>query len=351
MDQTAVFEAVYATPFEEPVALMDQGWLPLLLSCEEAVLKAAMGDLGPELRNLALDLDLDHPHVGKFQNGIFFDSDMHETIFDTLNVAKNSLMEGYHAFLELLPDVMRRYFKRKNANKIVQAGRQFVRGMKSADKRNELRRERRATPISLITAASKGDGYRFGLPNDFSMYLFQNTAYQKVVEQAKQRAKRYADLGCKSLYSQILKSIDQFETQFKETHHGFHRIKMIDAALILAKLNGLEESHLEISADSGCWQLVDQTSGRLCEPWQCPIHQTNLKTFPKFSKFIQFLEAFPAVGGKPIFDHYLCIVPVIHPREEVASVLLGEVDGKCYYLCLGEKQMVDTLLHDEDIPF
>ena len=57
---------------------------------------------------------------------------------------------------------------------------------------------------------------------------------------------------------------------------------------------------------------------------------------------MQHLEAFPELGGKPVFDHFLVVVPgldgdMAHEKELISEgriipVLLGERDGKCYFI-------------------
>ena len=89
-------------------------------------------------------------------------------------------------------------------------------------------------------------------------------------------------------------------------------------------------------------------------PVVLPLHEVAEKP-EKIVEVINRLESFPEAANKPIFDHYIVLVPAfavvdlgrhgeiksqdtpdywqLIKKGECVPLLIGEKDGKCYFIC------------------
>jgi hypothetical protein len=100
-------------------------------------------------------------------------------------------------------------------------------------------------------------------------------------------------------------------------------------------------------------------------PCAFPLWQLWDKASDKIKEVISHLDAFPEAGGRPIFDHFVVVVPGTEPPKNavgftykntastsqsfpenlfrlnyslavnrcVSSAVMGEKDGRCYFIC------------------
>jgi hypothetical protein len=296
-----------------------------------------LGELGDELKYFAQEADLEHPNFPKV-----LADDVADTLIELLNVARLAWENKYSKALSCFPKVIKKMWDLR----LPALMSQYVSVLKDPEKRLEIRAQKRGSDISLA-AACKGESVWFGLPEDFCIYARNSKAYEQQVVNIKQRAEKYKNLGCATLFKEIQKSIDEFEDNFKQSYYGFHRLKMTDAAIILAKMHGFELAmagdNYEIVAKAELFDDIKDPAAKVCAytPVAYPSHAIILPE--PMQKMIAFLEAFPEAGGKPIFDHYIFVVPNIHPflpqPEKRAMdgiflpILMGEKDGKCFFIC------------------
>lgn len=145
----------------------------------------------------------------------------------------------------------------------------------------------------------------------------------------------------------------------EDMHYGFHRITMTNAAVILAKMHQFDFCGL---LEKG--QLFDTDNYRIFVPkdvhgGESEFYQYSPRAYPlnelkelaptRVLEIIERLEMFDEANGKAIFDHYVVIVPgyriekntrsvqemdtTLIQRQAVTPIVLGERDGKCYFIC------------------
>lgn len=327
-------------------------FLSEIVSVPEEVIEKIFGETGIELKKFANEIDFDHPHICDVMNGIFAISDeFSDTFIQLLELGKLACEKKYDLAVAHFPKIFRRLCLDKKMVKSPNLAKQFVRLLKDADSRNKFREQKKIETIELSFA--KSELLWHGLPTDFTMYARYSDAYIGILSEAKQKAEKYKSLGCEILYDEIQKSISEFEDSFVYSYHGFHRLKMTEAAIILAKFHGFvlekitEKSFITIkNFQFNCFDLPDHRQRRaeafVYQPHAIPLgHMTWLPD--SVVDIIQHLEHFPEINNKPVFDHFVFVCPKVNGMAKKVKelveegifmpILLGEKDGKCYFIC------------------
>ncbi|MCK9458328.1 MAG: hypothetical protein M0R80_01640 [Proteobacteria bacterium] len=160
------------------------------------------------------------------------------------------------------------------------------------------------------------------IPLNFDLYVRHNMAYKAEIEKFEKQAEHFKRLGCESMCAEIKKSLDVFQESFGDTHYGFRRITMTLIALILGKMHGCSISSNYV-------------------PAAYPAHLLDLPD--RIKNAIGITENFPEAAGNPIFDYYIVVSPKIDTPgklsesiadKSICPVLLGERDGKCYFISI-----------------
>lgn len=221
-------------------------------------------------------------------------------------------------------------------------------------------------------------------PEDFSIYGPDSDFADSEVEKATKRADKYKRLRCESLAEEIMKGVEDFKEVANDTHYGYRRLQAPRAAVIVAKRSGFYyaqskdgRAYPRISTHK-FWDFVEEPSPHFgLESQMIPLHSAG--SLPdEVAKLVEHLDAHPDANGKPVFDHYVFVCPGVRlgpiptrfksgdsfafkdHRGKVNScwtpqalrhsfnracmvagvfkpVLLGEVNGKCYYLWSGDE--------------
>jgi hypothetical protein len=253
--------------------------------------------------------DLEHPDMSEAFSPLFC-----QRVLELLKIA--DFAKDFDIF-DNLPYLIKKDLKEINFKDL----KRRVRLAKYEEVRKKMRAAKKCLSVFLKYTFSKGEIVWQGTPDNFDCYVRNSEKYKNDIVKEKQMSQRYQEMGCDFLYEMVMKSIKEYEEMFNDIHYGFRRLTVANASLILAKkLGGVWEK--------GCVSL----NGNLFTPMIQPIVNTSL-TLHSFAMnprlttevldLIAYLEKFPEANNKPIFDHYLCI----------SQVLLGERDGKCYFIC------------------
>src|SRR5690606_27755983 len=113
-----------------------------------------------------------------------------------------------------------------------------VRLLKDKQEREEIRCLKRMQSIDLQGVYKKGEDAWNAQPDNFNRFLRFDTAYQDELNKAEKKAKRYEDLGCTAMASEIRRTIEMFKENIEQSYFGFNRITMTNAAITLAKSLG-----------------------------------------------------------------------------------------------------------------
>lgn len=265
---------------------------------------------GPLLHGLCPNLNLSHPDLEKV-----FSCELRDATTQSLKIAQFTRMMGFSAIRPYLPKMLKSEWK--EAEDQLMALRVAAR-LYQPGNRDEIRRTKVTQTIDLSAIYKKGQMLWDSQPEDFSLYLRNSTKHQEEIEKTQKHAERFAQLGCESMAAEIMKSVAQFQGLFDDCHYGFRRLTMSGAALICAKMNGFK------------WiSGLIVRNGDVYAPMIYPAHEMELPGAIK--ETINHLDHYPESGNNPIFDHYIIVVPHFHP-EPKHMVLLGEKDGKCYFI-------------------
>ena len=341
-----------------------------------------LGKFGERLLKFAREVDLDHPDVETIFNCAFKEgSNFSESFMQFLKLHEFVESQKLDKIQPALSKVKQHLIYESNQpyKKLANSNFNFPRLLKSQSEREKIRHEKKSQNIYLNTFLDKKSDIEWdAVPNDFSNYKRNSKSFEKEISNAYEKVKKYKSLGCDALAEGVLDSIKHYRAKMEDTCFGFHRLPITLASLILAKINGLEykeesagEYKLVVPAESSIFNNKFYYAPRIY-----PLY--NFKKIgqlsDKMAATVEYLDNFPKVGWRPLFDHYLFVLPtfwhfptvmynpfsshsIITISEKNAKscnfnsirearkyidarvvengimpILLGERDGKCYYL-------------------
>jgi hypothetical protein len=288
-----------------------------LTKIDQDLILKSMGEYGLSLKTLSSLLDLDHPELHSiFKEFYSHDDKFLDTCIELLDLLHYSKNHGYintHPYFE---EKLNGFFKGKLLNKSLN-----IRLLKENKDRNELRSLKESKKIDLYFLYSCKD-FWLNFPESFDEFSRHDMSFKKDIEDALRRRSRYEEMGCLSLAEEIDADIKHIE-QFNEMYYGFHQIKATTASVVLAKLLSL------MFLDNGIFLNKDIPFS----PVVVPVDDLNSSI--ELREIITNLDSLPDAGFKPIFDCFAVISPGIN-GESVKCVLVGEKEGKFYFISLVE---------------
>lgn len=365
------------------------GILREITEYDEEVIRWALGDFGMRLRDFARAVDLTHPEI---TNTIFLEPEFSDKFCQVLKLVQYARQQGMvdcldglsKLYTKNLPQQMR-FLDSPFKNQ------QYVRLLPSRQEREQVRSTKSMREIDLRSFHKKGLIAWDGLPSDFGLYVRHNESYKDQLVVAEKRAEKYRSLGLVEMAGRITESIENFREMMEENYYGFHRITMTNAAVIAAKMHGYK--FLTPGEEFDGWEVTTfkiAVPSRNFKKYQFEIGNPNRKSYwycprayplnempqipKKVKSIIEELERFKDVNEKAIFDHYAIVVPSVKFPDDrmsatnedlisimdrhgevkqfdnyqdadkevdtnlirkklVTPVLLGEKDGRCYFIC------------------
>jgi hypothetical protein len=164
--------------------------------------------------------------------------------------------------------------------------------------------------------------------SSFRLYSRNNESYKKNINLAKEKAERYRILGCNFLSQNILDYVSNIENLMQDTHQGYHRISITNAALILAKINKFKLNEIKN-------KFIISIKDKIYSPKLYPIHYVEEIRTDRMNVFLEQLESF--------FDHFMVLVPSVKRYSKrkdfqyinekyIVPILLAEKNKKCYFI-------------------
>ena len=335
--QDEILGDVYGQEFM-PCPEMVDGAVAELKHSPEDVVRVGLGDLGSRLKAFSEVVDFSHPHLDMCSAELTKPK-LSQRIHEFLETAKFVSDQNMKLVIKELPRmVIRGVSKEVKALDDPRLTGQYVRLLASAEHREaaRLRKESRAHDFYYMYR-KKVEAWET-TPSDFEIYhRGNNNKFQQELQKAEDKKQRYRDLGLVSFGAAIDDSIHEFKDQFSAPYFGFHKLTVTQAGLILAKLHKCTyEARGGSSMRRIWWEKMEYV------PRIHPLH--TMENVPKsIKKLVDFLEEYPPANRKSIFDHYLVIVPSVTKapemvdalgieKGEICPILLGEADGKCYFI-------------------
>lgn len=344
---------------------------------------AHLGSFGERLLKFAKEIDINHPDVETIFNGAFKEgSEFSESFGQFLKLYEFVESQKLDRIQPALPKIKQHLIYETDQpiyKKLANSNFNFPRLLTSQQEREKIRQEKKLQSISLESFLSRKSNIEWdAVPDDFSNYKRNSKSFEKEISNAYNKVKRYKSLGCDALANGVLESIKDYRAKMEDTCFGFHRLPITLACLILAKMNGLEYAEESV----GQWKItIPEDKSIFTDKF---YYAPRVYPFDKFKSMgwlsskitatVEYLDNFPKIGWKPLFDHYLFVLPtvwnfptVIHnpftsyavvaineknaksqsfnsireARSHIDSrmiesgvmpILLGERDGKCYYI-------------------
>lgn len=311
-----VQKEIIASIFKEP-SQIDEGSPPCPVlekfkKVKPETLRIIFGKLGLIFSDFLKAVDPDHPHTNSILNEIFADRDF------LLDVSELLMLTDYaisNSLTRMLPSIVDKFLKyrRQNLMKALK-----VRLIKSGKVREITRRKKKAQNVSLKNVLKRTEEI-VDAPLDFNDFVRFFNPRQAEIEEAQKKAKRFEELGCIKLAEKTVGFLDSLNLK-DNVYYGFNRITMTHAAIILAKQHDFDFKEYK--------------------PKAFPYYQLQAMAPTHVKEIIAHLEKFPDIGGKAAFDHFVVLVPSVKSSHshaillgEVTPILLGEKDGKCYFIC------------------
>jgi hypothetical protein len=155
-------------------------------------------------------------------------------------------------------------------------------------------------------------------PKNFDWVMRGRMVCADDIKLAEKKKKHFDDHGLRSMSELIGTSIEEMQKfSWDSAYCKFNKISLTTVAIVLGKMMGYRygdgrafapreifEPQLEMFEDS--------------MPYLPKIYGVDdLVTPPEMERVIDFLEKYPDMGGKPLFDHYRVFVPSVeHNRYE-----------------------------------
>lgn len=357
-------------------------------------LEFAFGDIGKVLGSFIKTLDLDHPEISEIFDSFFVDeSKISRQFLEFMSLAQYAYDSECKSVFPLLGDLLLRDICDKNFLKKIDSNcyKCHVRLIKNSEDRESYRLNKKMQVIDLQNVYKKNIDLWKIQPDDFLSFLRFDSVYDVEIKKAEKKMRRYQELGCVTLANEIEKSIKNFRDNMEQSYYGFNRITMTNAALVLAKLHGFSYTQSQSVYAGGLFTTVEpqihvyrsffsefifdptQAISSMCnnlysryiyEPKVYPYHELMDIASDQMREIIEKLENFPDANNKPLFDHYGVIVPsisynllyitdesgtiqnfsntmnaskaldkILIKKKIVFPILIGERDGKCFFIC------------------
>lgn len=316
---------------------------------DEAVTHAALGPkLANRLRAFSSQVDLKHPGLVDLFEGQLVDGNFSKDCCDLLSLAKHASVNEPRLFTRIKEILSKTGLYRKVLRSIDAPGENqlHVRFVGDRKKRNSIRATKRMQPVVISHIERKKKDYDIWSCHNptFENYVRHCNIWEEEIKEAKQEMKRFEKMNCKDLANGIQRDIDNFESQSKDSYFGFNHIFTTHAVVILAKIHGytikkrpngthrilVHRGHFGEHSNFCATSTGETTdlSWFEYEPRSYTINefQSNNIMSDDMQKLVNYLENFPGVGGRPIFDHFRVLVPgVKYPFE---SGVTSYMDGK-----------------------
>lgn len=356
--------------------------LGLVRDLPEDALKGVFGEAGATLSNLAKTLDLGHPDL----DGLFADLGADAVDFgeELLEIVRLAALAVPDRLFRVLGYAARRTFTKTRARRRLMKAlenptfaQQRARFIDLSAKRAEARDAKKPQVVSLWPLFHRGETHWDRVPGSFDQYVRGERVYDAEIKELRQKATHYRGLGCSELADEADAKL-AVVADYEKRLHGFNRITMSTAALILAKMhgfapvtkNGRTRLYGTVVRDTYDFRAGDNRPDTFVyQPTAFPLPKF-LRPFPRVEEIVRATEAYGPIGCRPIFDHYYALVPGVgYPLEKpfllttpagrttgfseyedasnnlsrnltihgsVTPAVLGEADGKMYFICLWE---------------
>jgi hypothetical protein len=300
-----------------------------ILKFEDKTVESALGEFGLSLLKFSQNIDIDHFGI----SDVPIDQNLSNRLCQILYLVDYAIKNNLYLSVEGID----KFYNKFLTNDIKNLDKKFVRLLKDKNLREEIRKSKKISEISLIGFFEKARLVWDNLPEDFSIFSKNDESYKEMIKEAEIKALRYRNIGCRELSNNIEKSLDSVKKMISDSYFGYRRILIRNAAIILSKINQFKLNKKNIENSFCKKEYFISLSGDIYNPKIYPIHYLEeIKT-----DYINLLML--DLEKVPLFDHYMVLVPSIKKRsmqrdmfdikeKNIIPIVLGEKDGKCYFI-------------------
>lgn len=353
-----------------------------LRQCDDEILELAFGDFGLKLKWFAEHIDVSHLELKNKFNLLFEEnSDFCNKCYELIQLTKLAKQQGLS---QILPNIKQLFCEESNSEfaKMVNFPKPAVRLLKDVKQREGFRNNKKLQSIDLqetLKYSVNWDIQPYNL-SDFARY---RAGYKDVLSSCKKRADRYFEIGCSHLYEEMKNAVEGLQKEVRESHYGFLEVPVINLAIILAKFMGHELVFPSPNAVYSIYRtnkiivnkkiFKEYKFSSLNEdirleyaPRIYPLSDFAELASTEVNNIIKYLDSFPKVGHKPIFDYFAVIVPgvnfpvatpyqvanknglivehadlqeakyqldkILIKEKYITPIIVGEKDGRCYFI-------------------
>jgi hypothetical protein len=276
------------------------------------MISSVLGDSGMRFLRFAHSADLSHPGLSDVSRL----SENAQLILEMLDLCSFAHARGMSLILSSLSSSFRKVLDGVGVEDPSRSGLR-ARLLKS-ETRNRIRESKIPYTIRSSNFFERIARNWHSLPSDFSVFERGGGGPSSVTESCRARAARFRSIGCQDLAAACDSSL---EMMGDDCYHGFYRLGITKACVVLAKISGCL-----ISSESGANTVF--LDGAPYSPVAVPFHLLGIPA----PAVLQQAEELPELDFKPAFDHYFAIFPRQPFAASDCGVLLGERDGSCYFI-------------------
>lgn len=309
---------------------------------EEEVIYA-MGDFGRSFRNFARDIDLRHPDLksiflGEMVNG----GEFSRIATDHLKLCTYGktwgLSDSVLKSLKRSVTSNSTYKELKGNIDSPSLNLRYLRFVKTKAFLKLYRSEKRAQSVHLIP--------EMDAPKDFDDYFHGFLRYENDIKEAKKRMARLEDSGLLSMAEEIQIGLN---TMIKESqlfqYMGFNKINLVKAAVILGNMIGCVHPSDRYIIPEGTFE--GQAECRYL-PRVYPYHELEDIASDEMKSLVDYLDEYPPLGRRTLFDHFRVLVPGGEWQESIGSLAHSSMERSAGLsfpdVLIGQKRIDETLI-------
>jgi len=310
---------------------------------------AALGQLGKDLLTLSGKVYTDHPAVAFINSGTLLKGGkVYDRVYESLEMVKFAKQRGFTT----MPKVIHDWLNRNHERIAKVALKPPPRLLKDKAYRKASRAGMKPKDIELFDIYDAGRQKTWDrLPESLIPFVRMGPGFADERTRLGDMSKRLASMGMSNQAGAILKDCTRFDDIIADQYYKFVRIKLVDAAVIAAKLMGgswtrSRGSRITISASHfkiPFWRTQRDGAGKLeDDPYLCdvfdghvhvetnypqtsrdiqlsysprayPWHNwvSNMKSLDGIKSVFEQLESHPDTNGYPLFDNLWVLVPSV----------------------------------------
>lgn len=304
----------------------------------------ALGDHGEHLHRLIQRIDVDHPDIISINKGHFSSSQKYKfsrEACDRLKLAR--LAKEHNLSPSILDSAKNRLYDGMFSKEIYEISDPVYSGrhIRFLNNSEDIRYARSFESVhSIVFHEPNVVGQLWSQTSENLLKYSRNqVVYETELSETKNRIDFYLKFGLNDFARHIQNSFDQIQTCMKkENYYGFNKISLETASIILSKMSGYSLANADNQdgfPDNVQVFVTPNTFGgykfwvendHLYDPNRLfnvfglvprahPYHELENIAPKRINELIQYLDCFPDIGNRPLFDNYLVLIPGIYYPE------------------------------------